>query len=301
VVRTERLMAAEDVASVLTHELAHVQHRESLGDALDAVPRWAREGLAMWIAEQGPDRLHADEVGHGSKPGSDPAAALLNGLAGPHTLNDYAEDWLAFAWLESTKGVEAVHAFARRLLEVPDAEGAFGAAAGMPFAAAAAQALAWSRARIAADMADRDAYLAAKKPLSEGKAAEAVASLDAFLAASPNHLFAPRARLDRAVALARSGRAKEALAVFDEIERSPWVTTFGDDILEQRARIAAAHHDLPAVEAAASRFLRDYSWMETKRLDAMRALWQKAGGTPPPPPSPDLAPGAEDDSDERGD
>lgn len=282
VVRTEKLVVGYDLTSVLCHELTHVVLRGHLGYAADAVPPWAREGSAMWVAEQGRRRLTTDLWSLAGV--ADPLPAILDGLTDPTQVDDYAENWLAFAWIEATKGLEAARGLVRRICERGDADAAFAAAAGLPFAAALAQERTWAEAVVRADLAERGAYLEARNVFATGKPADAVAAYDALLSARPDHLFAPKARMDRAVALSKAARFREANAAFAEILASPWADEFADDVVESRARAAAAHKDLKGVELWGGRFLRDFSWSKAPRLEQVRALWTKAGGTPPPPP-----------------
>ncbi|MCC7138046.1 MAG: hypothetical protein IT460_06405 [Planctomycetes bacterium] len=299
VVRTEALMARLfDVARTLTHELVHVRHRHALGEPYYGVPKWAREGLAVWAAEQGPTRLPLLYNLLATNPKTEDAVArLVNGLRGPHTTDDYGEDWLAFRFVEETKGADAVGRLVRRLLRDPDVEAAFAEAAGTPFPAFEQAARAWAQDRVRRDLGDREAYLAARRAAAAGTPAEAVAAFDAFLAAHPAHALASRARYDRAAALFRAGRLADAAAAFDALERDPLAEIFRDDVAEHRVRVAAARGDAAALEAAAKAFVRDFSWVGKDRLTAVRALWTKGRDAAPPVPAdkPDPAPARDDD------
>jgi TolA-binding protein len=70
------------------------------------VPAWIKEGSAMFCAEQGVERTN---FVFATTTGKDPEA-LINGLDGGHSLEDYPEDYLAFEYIEQTFGLEKVHA-----------------------------------------------------------------------------------------------------------------------------------------------------------------------------------------------
>lgn len=290
-VRTERLVVGYDLRAVLAHELVHVWQRHRLGEAASAVPVWAREGSAMWVAGQGPHRLLTDLWGSVGTSEADPASVLIDGLAGRHDVRDYAEDALAFAWLEERVGADGVRTLLRRVLAGADLTEQVATAVGKPYPEALVEARAWAEAHVRAHEADRQAYLAVRRRLTTGPPGQAVAAYDAFLATAAENLYLPKARMDRAVALARAGRAREALEAFDEVERSPSGEVFAGEILEQRVRLAAARRDLPSLEVAGGRFLKDFSWVDRKRLASVREVWARAGGTPPPePPEAPLTP-----------
>lgn len=98
----------------LVHEMTHALMRCRMGAAFRPLPPWLREGIALWVAEQGPERVRY-YLGHGDYI-EDPTL-LLNGLEGAHELRDYPEDWLALDYLESRRGVAGVQRFAALLLD----------------------------------------------------------------------------------------------------------------------------------------------------------------------------------------
>lgn len=296
VVRTERLLVGYDLETMLAHELTHAQQQTQLGERTDGSSTWAREGAAMWVAEQGARRLRTDVWGLAQSQDGGAAHPLLDGLRSPHRLRDYSEDWLAFAWIEATRGAPATRDLCARIGASPDVEGAYAAAAALPFPEAEARARAWAESRVREHLAGADAFLAARRLARERRHAEALAAFDALLALTPEHPFAPPARLHRAIALAHVRRFDEALAELTAIERSPWADVLAGEAVEERLKISAARHDLAGVEAAGSVFLRDFSFADPARLAAARALWSKAGGTPPPPDGSPGAPVEDEDS-----
>ena len=90
--KTEYLvLGAFDLDKTLVHETFHCLHRARLGRRYDRVPEWAREGAALYVAGQGPERARALAALAGGD-----IAKLVNGLSGPHGLFDYYEDCAAF-------------------------------------------------------------------------------------------------------------------------------------------------------------------------------------------------------------
>jgi len=109
--KTEYLvLGAFDLDKTLVHETFHCLHRARLGRRYDRVPEWAREGAALFVAGQGPERARAlAALADGDM------AKLVNGLSGPHGLFDYYEDCAAFERV----GVRGP-ALVRKLLETED-------------------------------------------------------------------------------------------------------------------------------------------------------------------------------------
>ncbi len=80
------------------HELTHALERLGTGsETYDAIPHWLREGLAVWVAGEGPFKVHWMLGEHGGDVGS-----LLDGLEPgktPQTMEDYAEAYMALRFL----------------------------------------------------------------------------------------------------------------------------------------------------------------------------------------------------------
>ncbi|MEK7469724.1 MAG: tetratricopeptide repeat protein [Planctomycetota bacterium] len=132
----------------LDHEMTHALLRTALGNANHLLlPKWAREGLAVWAAGQGPGRLAFWLTIHWEKP--DPVAALLNGLeADKHSLEDYPEDYFAIAAIESVKGLAGVRAFVKDLASGRSCHDSAAAASGMSWEEFEPFARAYSEVRI---------------------------------------------------------------------------------------------------------------------------------------------------------
>jgi len=128
VLYTEYLVLdAIDLPRTLAHELYHCVQRDALGENHYRVPKWVREGTALYVAGQAESRMRLLAAEQGRKTtGGDPLDRLVNGLGGRHALEDYAEDVAAFLAVEERHGKRKTSALLRRLLETKDVEAAIG-------------------------------------------------------------------------------------------------------------------------------------------------------------------------------
>lgn len=102
--RTEFLVNRRyDPREELTHEMAHAVMRERMiRNDYAALPRWLREGLALWAAGQVESRI---QVAAKSIDGRKSQASLFAGLeTGTHTIDRYAEDVLAIEYIAGRQG-----------------------------------------------------------------------------------------------------------------------------------------------------------------------------------------------------
>ncbi|MCE9583339.1 MAG: tetratricopeptide repeat protein [Planctomycetes bacterium] len=145
-----------DLDVEVAHEMTHALLRNALGDAAHrALPKWAREGLAVWSAGQGPGRIAYWLGLFWEKP--DPVAALLNGLDNAtHAISDYPEDYLAIAFIESAHGIEGVHQFVKRLAAGKPATEAVAEVTGQPWAEFEKDARTFSEARLREALGDAE-------------------------------------------------------------------------------------------------------------------------------------------------
>ncbi|MDZ7816733.1 MAG: hypothetical protein U5N86_12315 [Planctomycetota bacterium] len=103
-----------DPQKELTHEMTHAVMRELLGrDKYISLPRWFREGTAVYCAEQGDERIDFVFSSFWDQ-GLD---TLVNGLDGEHGYMDYPEDYLAFRYLEEMYGVPTVKEVIANVME----------------------------------------------------------------------------------------------------------------------------------------------------------------------------------------
>ncbi|MCK6528633.1 hypothetical protein L6R50_14105 [Myxococcota bacterium] len=246
----ETFFAAEALASgalrlpqTAVHEMTHALLRAAMGETYVAVDPWFREGLAVWAAGQGQERLdNAVARAVATNRGATPTLAmLLDGLPSvpgeAHGADDYAEDFLAFEWLEERAGETAVGAVARRVAAGVAPLAAFSEEAGLDEGEVLGAVDGHARRRVS--RAIRSAHAAALRScgrkLDRGRSADAAACFDRFVARHPGSAVSDAARMLGAVAWQRADRpnlAREALAPV-AASGSP----FAD---EARDRIAAA-------------------------------------------------------------
>lgn len=115
--RTEFLVNRRyDAREELTHEMAHAVMRERMDrDDYAAMPRWLREGLALWAAGQVESRILVISGGASAR---NSQAKLFAGLeAGIHTLDRYAEDVLAIEYIAQKQGNKRIKRLVRLLID----------------------------------------------------------------------------------------------------------------------------------------------------------------------------------------
>ena len=262
----------------LCHELKHALFRHRMGQAYLDLPRWVKEGLAVWSAGQLEERaglILGNEVFGGREP-----RAVLDGLADTDQgYTDYLEDGLAFRWLEERRP-GAVRRFCRHLVGGVPWEKAFLAAAGgevgdfrravdtyahrwveQAVGAAGRAFIALRRRDLELERGDRARYLAWAR--EEGKGA-----YEKWLVANPDHFLLPNAAY-------RLGRLNTVLGEYEAAGRAFRRVlavghrrhTLADDAcwcLGRAWRLAGRKEEAARVFGL---LLRDYSWSRpAKRL-----------------------------------
>lgn len=110
------VVSAEDYYSRITHELKHVIFRNLMGQGYLNMPRWVREGLAVFSSDQLESRT-LQVLSNAVFGGKDPLDELdgLDELSrGPA---DYIEDGTAFIFLLKLKGRKAIGKFCEAIIE----------------------------------------------------------------------------------------------------------------------------------------------------------------------------------------
>lgn len=101
-----------DFEKVFTHELVHAMMNDSIGgEAAIKLPTWFQEGIAVFGADQGDEMVKVyahNNFGTGR--------IMINGLEGQHGALDYAEDYLAFKFINEKVSSNALHNFVREVL-----------------------------------------------------------------------------------------------------------------------------------------------------------------------------------------
>jgi outer membrane protein assembly factor BamD (BamD/ComL family) len=155
--RAEFLMnGLHELDDELRHELVHAVMRERMdGAAYTALPKWLREGIAIWAAGQTDERLAAAVADDAALADLD---ARFPGVdAGKHGVERYAEYGLALAFLEQRGGAGATAKLVQALVRGTSSDDALRQASGLETAKFVTEARAF-------------AIAAAKKAEPEGKA-----------------------------------------------------------------------------------------------------------------------------------
>jgi tetratricopeptide (TPR) repeat protein len=253
ILRTEYFVAEfMDIQRTLVHELYHALQRESLGEGHFAVPKWAREGAAMYVAGQGESRLRtlAAEVGRRSDE-TDPMARLVDGLGGAHAYEDYAEDVGAFLAAEERHGRAKVVLLLKELLRTADVEKAIRSALKEDLETFERLGAEWTRRKL------RPLVVTGRLEIREALRHRRARRWEAAWNALPEDpgAYAPIAAYLRATVLLETGEAEKALKIAREecLGTHRHFTTYADNgiFLEIRALKALGYAGLAeAVERA---------------------------------------------------
>jgi tetratricopeptide (TPR) repeat protein len=261
----------EEYRQRLAHEIKHAGFRTLMGQAYLNLPKWVREGLAVYGAGQLGDRMShilSGEVFSGRDP-----VAVLDGIDDlNHDNSDYLEDSLAFEWLESRK-MGNVKAFCRRLVSGENPGKVFADLAGLPVKESMEEAGAHCLSRAEAALGEGyrsflvlrksniDASRSGMASLKRWLAREGDGSYEGWLSSHRGHLLEPNARY-------RLGKALVIVGKYDQGRR--WLSqVLGEDNRRSSIGDDAAYwiglsferegREDKAREAFGA-FLRDYSW-----------------------------------------
>jgi hypothetical protein len=206
----------ESYRQTISHEIKHAGFKGILGQFYEDLPKWIREGLAVWGSNDVDTRLQL-VLSNKIAAGKDPMTVLDGIDDGDRNEADYMEDALAFEWLESKKPGN-VKAFCRDLAKGKPYREIWADLSGMPYADAMAEANAHCRKRAASALGQaytdfvplRKAHEkalnagmdATRKWLTEG----GKIALEKWLAENPSHPAEPFTRFCLARSLARDGQ-----------------------------------------------------------------------------------------------
>ncbi|MEL6349976.1 MAG: hypothetical protein AAFV53_43140, partial [Myxococcota bacterium] len=136
---------------LLRHELAHAVIRSHLSrSTYRGWPDWAREGIAVWVADQLNDKLDIGLRAVVWNRGLDPDEWLLPDL-GAFSLvgfNDYYLAGARFSWLESHAGTEAVQGWVQDVTQGVFPHTAFAQRAGTSWSEAVDRSRVWAQKRM---------------------------------------------------------------------------------------------------------------------------------------------------------
>lgn len=267
------MLDEQDYRSRVIHEFKHAAFRGLMGQRYLDLPKWVKEGLAVYGSGQLPDRL--PQILSNEAFGLKDPLKLLDGIDErdkDHTTNDYLEDALFFEWLDGAfKGATAI--FCQRLLKGDDTKVILAEICKQPYEKVIAAATAHCARRLETALGDghrkfhalRTDEVSAEK---QGKDAHkkwleesGLAAYEAWLKANPGHAYEPLVRYRIGKGLNACGKYEEARKVLanarDEYERC---ATVGDDAAYQYALSFELAGDEEGARREFGAFLRDYSW-----------------------------------------
>lgn len=262
----------EDFHSRVIHELKHAGFRGIMGQKYLDLPKWIREGLAVYGAGQLPDRM-AQILSNFAFGGKDPRAVLdgIDDRDPDHTTDDYLEDALFFEWLSARDN--GTHKFCRRLVRGEDYKAIIADICKQPYEEVMAAAAKYCAERVEKALGQGyDDYVKLRgdeaKAERAGKAAlvkwlndEGLKAWGAWLDKNATHVCAPLARYRIGKGLNTVGKFEEArkvlAAICAECDR---VSTVCDDAAYQYALSFELAGDEEGAKREFGIFLRDYSW-----------------------------------------
>lgn len=263
------VLSAEDHRSRIVHELKHAAFRDVMGQRYLDLPRWVREGLAVYGAEQFEDRLAAI-IGGEVFSGKDPRR-VLDGIDDPdHDTSDYLEDAAAFMWLESRKK-GGVHEFCKRLLKGEDYQKLFAEIGGMEYRKALDAAAECAKKVVEDRLGDaeesylsiRDDEFAARRKQThfDWYKDTGIKQYRDWLEANGQHPFAANCRYRLGKGLIEVGEHEEGrkqMRLVTELEQVR--SSICDDAQHWIARSFDTEKNAEGAKEAWGVLLRDYSW-----------------------------------------
>jgi hypothetical protein len=298
VVGVDSLLSGEcDYREALRHEIAHCWHLADLGRSFYMVPSWVKEGLADWASGGGENRLlrlyqrdYHDPIPYADA-GNDPARRIVNGLGGAHTADDYAEDYLAFAYVEKSLGIASVHRLVAELFADTPYPVAFQRATGKPFPTFEEEARRWATERVQGDLSRRWAYFKAKQAFQKEQFLKAEAAYGAYLDEEGFLPYRALAMVERAECHLELGDVAAARTLLAAAESTAPLGFYNARILRDRVRISVAGEDWKSAHSNALAYLADYEHLYQGYTSQVRSLLAKAQAKlPPPPGKPKAAP-----------
>ncbi len=213
-----------DLQTVVTHELVHAVMRERLGQTrYERLPLWLREGLAVYVADEGERHLHRTLLA------CEKVGALVVGLAQTtRTVHLYPYAWLAVEYLVSKGGPTTLPRLMKGLLDDRNGKRLLGRIHGEGYAAFERGVRKHATARIRAAAAGLDDIKRARRLYRGKHFPKARAACAAFMKKHPSSAFAPTARYLDARCWFREGSFDRAEAGFrrclaTDRGRSGWV------------------------------------------------------------------------------
>jgi len=207
----DRLLSGQmdDLEKSLHHEIVHATMRSCMEDRYKSLPKWFREGSAVWIAGQLPDR--AEYILGNTLFSEDDPFSLLNGIeSSRHSTDDYMEDSLLFEYIRQTKGPQAPIQLIKKTMTGLSPKKAFTEVSGQDWPALHSAFQQWARNFVAKKLQDafHDEYQTALAAFKEDKA-KARDLFSEFAKKHPDSFLTP-------LALYRAGKYHNFTGQFQE-------------------------------------------------------------------------------------
>lgn len=266
------VLSPDDFKSRVCHELKHAAFRTRMGQTYLNLPKWVKEGLAVYGSKQLQDRQCAilGTAFFGGRKTQD----LIDGIDdNDRDFNDYLEDALAFEWLnkQNPKGVQQ---FCNALLNGTDYQSAFAKAAGTTYAKAIAAVNDYIQSHVDELLGDAAKSLAEIKATANSKMRakrvgafeewlknEGAKKLEDWLKANPNHAYAANARYRLGKYHVLAGEYETGRKWLKQVVKKDYARSVLADDAQYWIAISHAREGNPLLaDDAYGVLLRDYSW-----------------------------------------
>jgi hypothetical protein len=246
------------------------------------LPKWVREGLAVYGAKQTEDRIAA--LLSNEAVGSKDPRRILDGIDDAnHDVTDYIEDAMAFAWLEARKAGN-VHAYCKRVLAGEKHDAVLAELAGMEFSAALRGAeesikkeidkrLGLGLPELLSLQREHDTAIGHKREAAWAE--KGAAKYESWIADFGGHVLIPNAKYRLARSFIAAGKHEQARKLLQEVVANELRCTLTDDAQHWVGRSYEIEGKAAEAAAAFGVLLRDYSW--SAHAAPAQAKYQPAG------------------------
>jgi len=197
------------------HELVHAVLRSRMDPAdYRATPKWAREGVAVWAADQQEIKLDQELRNHSGNADAFTRIAADLDTVESFGVKDYYAAGMRFSWLEERGGEEAVRGWVSDVLSGTDVDAAFAKRSGVSLEEARERSRAYTLERVEAraESAGWGAYKAT---------AEDPEALAAFVEEHPTSPLVPDAHRERYKAACKAKDVETCLSLATELRKDP--------------------------------------------------------------------------------
>lgn len=209
-----------NIEHVLIHEITHAVMRDILKERYSKEwPVWLKEGLSVWVSGELEERQRLTVSGivfAKNRP-----AALINGIEGKHSGQDYYEDGLFFEYLEKEYGIKAIHKFIELAIKGNNYQTSFKLSFGSDLKHLQNKAREYSNNKLNRYLvkSDYNSYQKVKNLAAGRKTStqKVKASYEEFINQYPNSDFIPNATYQTGIYNLRLKNYKEAIKIFDKM------------------------------------------------------------------------------------